>query len=150
MSTGSKNWKANWFKSSNASNQCLEKEAGTRPAISAFLTNNTILERKIAAAKVKRMRSRLNSVAFPSVSGSEEFLFNQNLGCHSYILRCCQNHRIGRQIRRRWAVVCLKRCMQSKFGYRNDEAFSGIRSTTKAFPVTAHLKWLIAIGRNID
>lgn len=111
------------------------KGGGTLEAISAGFDEQHDLERKIAAAKGETYAKPLDLGCIPSVSGSEEFFVQSELS-DAILIFCAVAKTIesaGKYADVGFAVVCLKRCMQSKFGYPNDEAFSGHPLHNKGF-----------------
>lgn len=103
------------------------KGGGTLEAISAGFDEQHDLERKIAAAKGEPHAKPLDLGCVPSVSGSAEFFLQSELSDAFLIFSAVAKTKesAGKYADVGWAVVRLKRCMQSKFGYPNDEAFPG-------------------------
>ncbi len=103
------------------------KGGGSIEAISSAFDEQHELERKIAAAKEKPYAKPLELGCIPSVSGSGEFFLQSELS-DAFLIFCAvakTKESAGKYADAGFAVVRLKRCMQSKFGYPNDEAFSG-------------------------
>ena len=103
------------------------KGGGTLEAISAGFDEQHDLERKIAAEKGEPHAKPLDLGCVPSVSGSGEFFLQSELSDAFLIFSAVAKTKesAGKFVDVGFAVVRLKRCMQSKFGYPNDEAFSG-------------------------
>jgi len=83
------------------------------------------IERKVAAAKGEAYAKPIDVGCVPSVSDSGEFFLQSALLDAFVIFRAKTKVSTGKYTDAGWAVVRLKRCMQSKFGYPNDEAFPG-------------------------
>jgi hypothetical protein len=93
------------------------------------------IERKLAAAKGEPYAKPIDVGCVPSVSGSGEFFIQSELSDAFVIFRAVAKTKefSGKYADVGWAIVRLKRCMQSKFGYPNDEAFPGHPLYSKGF-----------------
>lgn len=93
------------------------------------------VERKLAAAKGEAYAKPIDVGCVPSVSDSGEFFLQSELSDAFVIFSAVAKTKdsAGKYADVGWAVVRLKRCMQSKFGYPNDEAFPGHSLYGKGF-----------------
>ena len=103
------------------------KGGGSREEISSAFDEQHEIERKLAAAKNEAFAKPIDIGCVPPASCSYELFLQQELGDAYVMFRAVTKPKQpgSKYEKAGLAVIRLKRCMQSKFGYPNDEAYSG-------------------------